>query len=125
MVVRTAHPTAVLRDLTTWAIERGEELDGLTVTRPSLEDVYLQLTGRRTTRRHERRRLVVAASVRQTRWERKMFWRNPPLAGFTFAFPLMFLVIFAAINGNDTRAPRARHREVRAVLTCPRSSRSV
>jgi ABC-2 type transport system permease protein len=31
-----------------------------------------------------------------------MFWRNPPLAGFTFAFPLMFLVIFAAINGNDT-----------------------
>ncbi len=45
---------------------------------------------------------IVAASVRQTRWERKMFWRNPPLAGFTFAFPLMFLVIFAAINGNST-----------------------
>ena len=30
-----------------------------------------------------------------------MFWRNPASAGFTFAFPLMFLVIFAAINGND------------------------
>jgi ABC-2 type transport system ATP-binding protein len=31
--------------LTTWAVERGLELDGLTVARPSLEDVYLQLTG--------------------------------------------------------------------------------
>jgi ABC-2 type transport system ATP-binding protein len=44
-LVRTAHPTAVLRDLTEWAVARGEELDGLTVARPSLEDVYLQLTG--------------------------------------------------------------------------------
>ncbi len=44
-LVRTAHPTTVLRDLTQWAIARGEELDGLTVARPSLEDVYLQLTG--------------------------------------------------------------------------------
>jgi ABC-2 type transport system permease protein len=37
----------------------------------------------------------------QVSWERKMFWRNPASAGFTFAFPLMFLVIFIAINGND------------------------
>ncbi len=29
-----------------------------------------------------------------------MFWRNPVAASFTFAFPLMFLVIFTAINGN-------------------------
>ncbi len=41
------------------------------------------------------------AVFRQVRWERKMFWRNPASAGFTFAFPLMFLVIFAAIYGND------------------------
>jgi ABC-2 type transport system permease protein len=45
---------------------------------------------------------MVASSFRQIRWERKLFWRNPASAGFTFAFPLMFLVIFAAINGNDT-----------------------
>jgi ABC-2 type transport system permease protein len=44
----------------------------------------------------------VAAIVRQARWEQKMFWRNPAAATFTFAFPLMFLVIFIAINGNDT-----------------------
>jgi hypothetical protein len=27
-----------------WASARGEELEELTVTRPSLEDVYLELT---------------------------------------------------------------------------------
>jgi ABC-2 type transport system permease protein len=43
-----------------------------------------------------------ARIVRQTRWEQKMFWRNPAAAAFTFAFPLLFLVIFIAINGNST-----------------------
>jgi ABC-2 type transport system permease protein len=37
--------------------------------------------------------------VRQFRWEQKQYWRNPVAAAFTFAFPLMFLVIFVAING--------------------------
>ncbi len=40
----TRHPTDVLHQLTGWALERGYELDNLTVDRPSLEDVYLQLT---------------------------------------------------------------------------------
>jgi ABC-2 type transport system permease protein len=44
---------------------------------------------------------LLRATYRQIRWERKIFWRNPASAGFTFAFPLMFLVIFAAIYGND------------------------
>lgn len=43
----------------------------------------------------------VMAAARQSRWEQKTFWRNPAAATFTFAFPLMFLVIFIAINGND------------------------
>jgi ABC-2 type transport system permease protein len=43
-----------------------------------------------------------ASVVRQARWEQKMFWRNPAAAAFTFAFPLVFLVIFIAINGNST-----------------------
>jgi ABC-2 type transport system permease protein len=38
----------------------------------------------------------------QVRWEQKSYWRNPAAAVFTFAFPLVFLVIFTAINGNDT-----------------------
>lgn len=32
----------------------------------------------------------------------KAFWRNPPRAFFTFVFPLMFLVIFTSLLGNDT-----------------------
>jgi ABC-2 type transport system permease protein len=43
----------------------------------------------------------VPAALRQAKWEQKTFWRNPAAATFTFAFPLMFLVIFTAINGND------------------------
>lgn len=37
----------------------------------------------------------------QARWEQKSYWRNPAAAAFTFAFPLLFLVIFTAINGNE------------------------
>ena len=45
VVLRTTAPTGALNVLTSWALARGEELDALIVTRPSLEDVYLQLTG--------------------------------------------------------------------------------
>jgi ABC-2 type transport system ATP-binding protein len=41
---RTATPTRDLRPLVLWAWEHNRELDGLTITRPSLEDVYLELT---------------------------------------------------------------------------------
>jgi ABC-2 type transport system ATP-binding protein len=44
--LRTDEPTPALHDLTGWALERGFTLRGLTVTRPTLEDVYLQLTER-------------------------------------------------------------------------------
>ncbi|HEX5535417.1 MAG TPA: ABC transporter ATP-binding protein [Actinomycetales bacterium] len=41
--LHTVTPTLTLNVLTSWARDRGFELPGLTVTRPSLEDVYLQL----------------------------------------------------------------------------------
>src|SRR6266542_5193502 len=41
----TEDPIRMLHRLFGWAIDNGVELDGLEVTRPSLEDVYLQLTG--------------------------------------------------------------------------------
>ena len=44
VTVRTSNPTAVLNRLTGWAVERGIELEALSVERPSLEDIYLQLT---------------------------------------------------------------------------------
>jgi ABC-2 type transport system ATP-binding protein len=37
-------PTALLHQLTSAALARGEALQDLSVTRPSLEDVYLELT---------------------------------------------------------------------------------
>ncbi len=43
--VRTQTPTADVATIATWAIERGVELDALTLARPSLEDVYLDLVG--------------------------------------------------------------------------------
>jgi ABC-2 type transport system ATP-binding protein len=42
--IRTAEPTKVLHELTAWALADGGELAGLEVQRPSLEDVYLELT---------------------------------------------------------------------------------
>jgi ABC-2 type transport system ATP-binding protein len=41
---RTATPTHDLAPLLEWAADRGMELEHLTVTRPTLEDVYLDLT---------------------------------------------------------------------------------
>jgi ABC-2 type transport system ATP-binding protein len=40
----TPDPTALLNRLTSEALERGERLEGLTVSRPTLEEVYLELT---------------------------------------------------------------------------------
>jgi ABC-2 type transport system ATP-binding protein len=42
--VTTSSPVEVLHRLTGWALERSLELEGLEVRRPSLEDIYLELT---------------------------------------------------------------------------------
>jgi ABC-2 type transport system ATP-binding protein len=44
VTIETLDPVRELNRLTAAALERGEELEGLEVTRPSLEDVYLDLT---------------------------------------------------------------------------------
>jgi ABC-2 type transport system permease protein len=36
-------------------------------------------------------------ALRQVRYENRAFWRNPAAAFFTFAFPLLFMVIFNVI----------------------------
>jgi ABC-2 type transport system ATP-binding protein len=40
----TDDPTSLLHELTGAALARGERLEGLTVSRPTLEDIYLELT---------------------------------------------------------------------------------
>jgi len=44
VVVQTRTPVETLHELTAKALAGGEPLEGLEVTRPSLEDVYLELT---------------------------------------------------------------------------------
>jgi ABC-2 type transport system permease protein len=41
-------------------------------------------------------------TLTQLRYVNKAFWRNPASAFFTFAFPLMFLVIFTSLLGHGT-----------------------
>ena len=45
---------------------------------------------------------AAAMTLRQVRYVNKTFWRNPASAFFTFAFPLMFLVIFTSLLGHGT-----------------------
>ncbi len=124
----TEDATVDLHELTTWALEGRHSLEGLEVTRPTLEDVYLELTGpvpsgapvppgasepgasaapapapaARSRRRREHVGVARLArlTLAQARYVNKAFWRNPSRAFFTFAFPLMFLVIFTALVGN-------------------------
>jgi ABC-2 type transport system ATP-binding protein len=42
--LQAADPTRTLYELTSWAVQQNVALDGLEVTRPSLEDIYLQIT---------------------------------------------------------------------------------
>jgi ABC-2 type transport system ATP-binding protein len=43
--LRAEDPTRQLHALTSWALERAVHLEDLEVSRPSLEDVYLEITG--------------------------------------------------------------------------------
>ena len=45
-LIETADATGALHALTDWALKQGIALDNLTVTRRSLEDVYLELVSR-------------------------------------------------------------------------------
>ena len=42
--LETQDPTRTLYELTSWAVQAHINLEGLEVARPSLEDVYLEIT---------------------------------------------------------------------------------
>ncbi len=42
--IQTTAPTAALHRLTAWMVENGGELEDLSVTRPSLEDIFIEVT---------------------------------------------------------------------------------
>ena len=80
----TDDPTALLHELTGAALARGERLEDLAVTRPSLEDVYLELTADGVT--HASR-----STWRQYRLERRCSGATRRAAFFNFLFPLILL----------------------------------
>jgi ABC-2 type transport system permease protein len=45
---------------------------------------------------------AIALVAHQFRFDQKTFWRNPASVFFTVLLPVMFLLIFATIFGNDT-----------------------
>ena len=45
ITLRSSTPTRTVHDITGWAVGRNIELLDLSISRPSLEDVYLELTG--------------------------------------------------------------------------------
>jgi len=53
LLISTRAPVEPLNQLTGWALERSIELDGLQVIRPSLEDIYIELTGADAAAPHE------------------------------------------------------------------------
>jgi ABC-2 type transport system ATP-binding protein len=45
VLIVTREPVRAAQMVTTWALERDTDLSGFSVTQPSLEDIYLELTG--------------------------------------------------------------------------------
>ncbi len=54
---------------------------------------------------------------RQVRYENTAFWRNPAAAFFTFAFPLIFMVLFNLILAGDEGSAAAAQFYTPAIIT--------
>ena len=107
---QSATPTALVAEL---AARFGGEVPGLTVTRPTLEDIYLQhdRTPMTTTtkpaaagrRPGSRRTGPGALALRQGRLEITQFLRSRESVVFTMGFPIIMILIFASIFDGDDR----------------------
>ena len=95
-------PTALLHQLTSAALARGAA-----AARPVGDAALAGGRLPRADRRGRRRRPTVAEAAvlayRQWRLERRMFWRNPTAAFFSFVLPLLFLFLFGAIFSGDQK----------------------
>ena len=88
-------PRRPCTEITSWALERGTSL-----RRPGGHAADPRGRVHRAHRRRGGPRVSTLGQVtRQLRFTNKAFWRNPASAFFTFAFPLMFLVIFTSMLG--------------------------
>ena len=92
-VIEAEDATRVVHEVTGWAIEHD------VVARDARGDAAV--AGGRLSGADRRGGAGMSQVVRQIRFTNKAFWRNPASAFFTFAFPLLFLVIFTTLIGND------------------------
>ena len=103
-----------LHELTGEALARGEELEGLEVTRPTLEDVYLELTEPRRPSRDGTAggggMSGLALVGHQFRYDQKAFWRNPASVFFTVMFPVVVFLILSVVFDGSTVERRRRDR---------------
>ncbi len=88
VIERTRDPTRRLHELTSAAVERGEELDELEVKRPDARGRVLGADRR------------VKLFLHELRTEQMLFWRNREAAFFTFFLPIIFFLVFGSIYGN-------------------------
>ena len=65
---------------------------------------------------------VLRLGFRQARFENTAFWRNPAAAFFTFAFPILFLVVFTTIFDDTSTLPTGESRSTTRRTTPRRSS---
>ncbi|MGH2951889.1 MAG: hypothetical protein ACRDKX_07595, partial [Solirubrobacterales bacterium] len=49
---------------------------------------------------------ATSLALHQFRYDQRIFWRSPASVFFTVMLPLIFLVIFASIFGNETISER-------------------
>ena len=90
--LRTERVVDDLALLCGWARERGIDLPGLQV---AAADARGRLPGA------DRLMTGAALAIHQYRYDQRQFWREPASVFFTVALPLIFLVLFVAIFGND------------------------
>ena len=90
----TDDPTDLLHRLTSDALARGERLEGLEVNRPTLEDVYLELT---------RGRSVSTAGARlgAVPLRAQAVLAQPHAAFFNFVLPLLLLLLVATAFSSE------------------------
>ena len=62
------------------------------------------MTAAALTGRPPRRRRSLGLLAHQVRYEQLSFWRNPQSAVFTFAFPVLFVVIMGALFGGVAKS---------------------
>ena len=129
---RRREPVRATNVLTGWALEHDIELGHFSVTQPTLEDIYLELTGSAEERRIDRaqfdhrggdgmsttrNRLSAGSGSRPSAaisgWSAGRSATSSAPTGatgargiFTFAFPVMFLVIFASLDKGQTISTR-------------------